>query len=581
LIGVQKSVSNSEWSRAAPVEAHYASPAGAPGPAQGDFLDLRRILRIVVRERWLIGGPIVIAVLAVLLYAAFSPVRYTAVAQLIVGSEKPALLRGDNNETDIGRYLVGPVIDSEVEIIQSTRISERAIRQFNLLPDLEVGEDKEPGLLSSVLGIFSSSEGEPGPSAEETMASAVSKLQQWLDVRRKGLTLIILVQYSHADAKIAAKVANAIVKSYLEEQTDSKARVTQSVAEKLRLRVSELRKELYSAELRLEEYKEKSLAKNDVNLFELERQAKVTSDLYLSLLARLSEAEAAKGLIYADARVVAQASEPQDASVPGKLIPLMLALMGGLGIGVALALIKDHLSTTIRHPDDAASALGIPIIGSTPLLHTDRETITREVLTDRSSLFSQSIFSIKHSLLGGGGRPAPQLIAFVSALPGEGKSVLAANFAHYAASSGMKTLLVDCNLREPQLTMLLAPASKKSFVDLAKREAEMDDVLVRDTDSGLYFCPGQHGEFSGNPMEILASQEMVEFLGACRQVFDLIVLDTSALLPVVDARALVRSVDVAVLVLECGRTSTDDAKQALWTEPTLVAKACAVLNKST
>lgn len=58
-------------------------------------------------------------------------------------------------------------------------------------------------------------------------------------------------------------------------------------------------------------------------------------------------------------------------------------------------------------------------------------------------------------------------------------------------------------------------------------------------------------------------------------------LDTSALLPVVDARALVKSVDVAVLVLECGRTSTDDAKQALWTEPTLVAKACAVLNKST
>ena len=580
---MQKSVSSSDWSRAAPVEAHYASSATPPGPAQGDFLDLRRIFRIVIRERWLIGGPVIIAVLAVLLYAAFSPVRYTAIAQLIVGSEKPALLRGENNDSDVSRYLVGPVIDSEVEIIQSTRIAERAIRQFNLLPDLEVGEDKEPGLLSSILGMFSGSEGEPGPSAEETMASAVAKLQQWLDVRRKGLTLIILVQYTHADPKIAAKVANAIVKSYLDEQQDSKARVTQSVAEKLRLRVSELRKELYSAELRLEEYKEKSLAKNDVNLFELERQAKVTSDLYLSLLARLSEAEAAKGLIYADARIVAHATEPQDASVPGKLIPLVLALMGGIGIGVALALIKDHLSTTIRHPDDAASALGIPIIGSTPLLHTDRETITREVLTNRSSLFSQSIFSIKHSLLGGGGagRPAPQLVAFVSALPGEGKSVLAANFAHYAASSGLKTLLVDCNLREPQLTMLLAPASKKSFVDLAKREAEMDDVLVRDTNSGLYFCPGQHGEFSGNPMEILASQEMVEFLGACRQVFDLIVLDTSALLPVVDARALVKSVDVAILVLECGRTSTDDAKQALWTEPTLVAKACAVLNKST
>ena len=581
---MQKSVSSSEWSRAAPVEAQYASPVAPPGPAQGDFLDLRRIFRIVIRERWLIGAPVVIAVLAVLLYAAFSPVRYTAVAQMIVGSEKPALLRGENNDSDVGRYLVGPVIDSEVEIIQSTRIAERAIRQFNLLPDLEGGENKEPGLISSILGMFSGSEEEPGPSAEETMASAVSKLTQWLDVRRKGLTLIILVQFTHADPKIAAKVANAIVKSYLEEQTDSKARVTQSVAEKLRLRVSELRKELYSAELRLEEYKEKSLAKNDVNLFELERQAKVTSDLYLSLLARLSEAEAAKGLIYADARVVAHATEPQDASVPGKLIPLVLALMGGLGIGVALALIKDHLSTTIRHPDDAASALGIPIVGSTPLLHTDRDTITREVLTDRSSLFSQSIFSIKHSLLGGGsgaGRPAPQLVAFVSALAGEGKSVLAANFAHYAASSGLKTLLVDCNLREPQLTMLLAPASKKSFVDLAKREAEMDDVLVRDTNSGLYFCPGQHGEFSGNPMEILASQEMVEFLGACRQVFDLIVLDTSALLPVVDARALVRSVDVAILVLECGRTSTDDAKQALWTEPTLVAKACAVLNKST
>lgn len=534
-----------------------------------------------MRERWLIGAPVVIAVLAVLLYAAFSPVRYTAVAQIIVGSEKPNLLRGENTGVDVNRYLVGPVIDSEVEIIQSSRIAERAIRQFNLLPDLELGDEEEPGLISSFFGLFSGSDVQPGPTAEEKIESAAVKLQQWLDVRRKGLTLIILVQYTHRDAKVAAKIANSIVKAYLDEQQDSKARVTQTVAEKLRLRVAELRKELYSAELRLEEYKEKSLAKNDVNLFELERQAKVTSDLYLSLLARLSEAEAAKGLIYADARVVASASEPQDASVPGKLVPLALALMGGVGIGVALALIKDHLSTTIRHPDDASPALGIPIVGSTPLLLTDQDKITREVLINRSSTFSQSIFSIKHSLLGGGDRTAPQLIAIVSALPGEGKTVLAANFAHYAASSGLKTLLVDCNLREPQLTTLLAPALKKSFVDLAKREAELDDVLVRDSDSGLYFCPGQHGEFSGNPMEILASQEMGDFLGACRQVFDLIVLDTSALLPIVDARALLKSVDVAILVIECGRTTTDDAKQALWTEPTLVGKACAVLNKCT
>jgi succinoglycan biosynthesis transport protein ExoP len=174
-----------------------------------------------------------------------------------------------------------------------------------------------------------------------------------------------------------------------------------------------------------------------------------------------------------------------------------------------------------------------------------------------------------------------RVVAVLSAVPNEGKTAIASNLAHYAAVSGVRTLLIDCNLRNPKLSAHLSPSAEHNLVDMLEGKAAAGEVITRDGESGLFFCPGPIGRNPLLPMEVLASRELSDFLDAARRSYDLIILDTSPLLPVVDSRALIDLVDVAILVAECGRLTMENAFEVLMVTPALTEKMTGVvLNKT-
>ena len=146
-------------------------------------------------------------------------------------------------------------------------------------------------------------------------------------------------------------------------------------------------------------------------------------------------------------------------------------------------------------------------------------------------------------------------------------------------------LLVDCDLRKSTLTSSLRPGPGPSLADavaVPEEDEDPPDVIVATAPEGLSFCPAPRKGDGKRPADLLASPEMSDFLNAMRRDYDLVILDTSALIPYVDAQALIGQADVVLCTIEWGKTSQADLHAAI--KRARIAEdlpVYAVLNKDT
>jgi succinoglycan biosynthesis transport protein ExoP len=456
-------------------------------------MDLVQFLA-AIRKRWaLVIAPVVLSAAGLALYFVYAPKEYTATAQILIDIQRPRIIGSDAVAPglDTSRYMIGPVIDSQVEILQSTRIAERVVRATGLQDDPAFASDQ--GLLERILGdVFPATVGTDGvvPAGPDAgLLAATGKFQRQLDVRRKGLTLILLVRFTDEDPARAARIANATTLEYLDDQRESRREAARQTNEWLNSQVAELREQVAAGEQRLQEYSaandlvsvggltvsereiaetvtqlivartegaskraelqqvealasdpdaatsisrvlesqvvrdlrrqesevmrklaaatnqfgehdtqaemaraelrnvrseilreiqriiqnarndyeisksrirfleenlrqmtEKFGERNKLSLIQsqLEREVKTTRDLYLSLLSRLKETRVQESLLYPDARVIDAATVPRQPAGPRKLVLLALALFGGLGVGITLATLREHVARTPR-----------------------------------------------------------------------------------------------------------------------------------------------------------------------------------------------------------------------------------------
>lgn len=194
---------------------------------------------------------------------------------------------------------------------------------------------------------------------------------------------------------------------------------------------------------------------------------------------------------------------------------------------------------------------------------TARVGMSRLVLDKPFSTFTEAIRSFRMGIRFADIDRPQKVVLVTSALPGEGKSTVASNLAQHAANSGERVLLVDLDLRHPVLTSLCAPEATAGSVELLLGEADLKQVITKDPRSGLHFIPSPRRASLTHTAELLGSQRLKDLLAHLSDYYDLVVVDTSPLLPVVDGRALLDCVDPLALVIRWEKTAKDAVDAAL------------------
>lgn len=156
-----------------------------------------------------------------------------------------------------------------------------------------------------------------------------------------------------------------------------------------------------------------------------------------------------------------------------------------------------------------------------------------------------------------------KLLAFTSALPGEGKTVTAVNLALTSARAnpGRRVLLVDADLRRSQVASYLGIRSRPGLSELLSGECEAKQAIRRFRQGQLLALPA--GQASEEPGQLLAGARMKQLVHALRQGFDEVYLDLPPVLPFADAAILSPLADGLVMVIRARVTSHRQVQQAM------------------
>jgi succinoglycan biosynthesis transport protein ExoP len=221
-----------------------------------------------------------------------------------------------------------------------------------------------------------------------------------------------------------------------------------------------------------------------------------------------------------------------------------------------------------------------------PQPHRDRllsaeDSVGRYVINAPFSRFAEGFRSIKlASDLANYGSASNKVLGITSALPNEGKSTISEALAQSLAQSGCRTLLIDGDIRNPSLTVKLAPAAKVGLIHVIVGKTDWRDVVWIDPHTNLHFLPCAVTSRFSNSSDLLASQQMEKLFQELRQHYDRIVLDLSPLAPVVDVRATGGLADSYILVIEWAKSKVDIVERVLNETPIVRQRMLgAVLNK--
>ena len=245
----------------------------------------------------------------------------------------------------------------------------------------------------------------------------------------------------------------------------------------------------------------------------------------------------------------------------------MLGVLVGLLLGLAAAFFLEYLDQTIKTAADVERVMGIPVLGQIPdeagvLKGTGRRggiTILSRLPPDEP--MAEAFRALRTNVTFVGAERPLQLISVTSPGPGEGKSTTAANLAVALAQSGQRTLLVDADLRRPQIHRAFSLVQEPGLTDVLVGRVPAREAIRPDVEPQLDVLPS--GPTPPNPSELLGSHAMHTLVGELRRDYEYIVMDTPPTLPVTDAAVVASSADGAILVLRSGDTEEVPAQRAL------------------
>ncbi len=253
-------------------------------------------------------------------------------------------------------------------------------------------------------------------------------------------------------------------------------------------------------------------------------------------------------------RVVEPAVTPDVPASPNPPVVLALSGLGGLILGLLGVLGARVTDTSITSVDEAEAALGLAVFSAVPQLRGARGGRYPLAVVDQAKSEGAEAFrTLRASLSTHCRKQESRVLLFTSALPNEGKTLCALNYAASLAQAGFKTLLVDADLRRPSVEAALTGSHGPGLSEFLLGQKKLAEVVQTAKTHNLYFAAA--GATALNPAELLAKDGLRGFINEALEHYDRIVLDSAPISAVSDTLLLVKSVDTLCLVVRAAHTS--------------------------
>jgi capsular exopolysaccharide synthesis family protein len=301
---------------------------------------------------------------------------------------------------------------------------------------------------------------------------------------------------------------------------------------------------------------------------DLQRELEIATERLKRFITARQELEIQQGQTEQPWQVISEIkvpSQPTSPALPKDLIPGALA---GIVIGIGAAFLFEALDNTFHSSEELQNTINLPILGVIPKSkNLGKGAITKDDPIQSKGQYGifrmTEAFRFLYTNLSFLSPDQPiRSVVVTSSTPLEGKSTIAENLARTAAAMGRRVLLVDADLRNPEVHLRLDVSNVWGLSHLFSTDMNVDDVIQKSSQAeNLYVLTA--GQIPPDPTALVASQKMKSLVQIFQNSFDLVIFDTPPTLEIVDAKVLGAYTDGMLMVVGLSQTKRSAVKSAV------------------
>jgi capsular exopolysaccharide synthesis family protein len=507
-----------------------------------DELDLSHYLDVLLRRRWIVAAVAVIVFVSTALVTFTTKPVYQASVLLVIEKERggAVLQNGSMVENSNEDYY-----QTQYKLLRSVSLVRKVYSDLNLAKSADF----------------------PEPRGAEKLLKAVTVTP----VLRSRL---LYVHVNAHEAALAAAIANRLSETFVEQNLANQLFISKEVLQALQgkggdsnaadlpavvnspliqslkgdyAKLQSTYAELYAR------YTEKHPAVIRVKSSMVALDSQIRSET--SRIVSSVKTELSGQLKGNNVRIIDPADVPDYPILPKKRANLIFGLLGGLALGLALAFVVEMLDQSIRTQEDIELKLGLPFLGVIPQAQVKSGKIFEPLLAKELSLTSEAVRNLRTMVDFAGVGGKSNAILVTSTVQGEGKTYVASNLAVALAQLGESVLLIDGDLRRPNVHRAFGVSSEKGLSDFlvsGRKAEEAADIVQKCDVPGLSILPC--GQRPPNPSELLNTPRLGALIAWARERYDRVVVDCTPMFPINDTLLWGRHITSGVFVVRYGVT---------------------------
>ena len=401
--------------------------------------------------------------------------------------------------------------------------------------------------------------------ADLNLPFSAPTLKQLITVSPIVNTELLTLAVTDTDPERAAAIANAVAARFAESMSSQGSELAGQTRVTLEQQTTTMQGEIDALTIRIRDLEQ------DGNPDDAVEQEQVSA-----LRAELERRQQSLVLLEEDLQQVdlnIAAAQPQisvaeEAPVPmfpnddAAGIPIIpLATIAGLLIAIAALVLVELMDTSVKAGTEVTSLTGASVLSTLPNVRGLRTPTERLFVVKRSvtpAAESIRLLRTNINIERASWSPPGKILVISSATLSEGKSIVAANLAAAMAQVGLRTVLIDADLRRPIQHSIFDVSNKRGLSTLLNRpeaslEASLNEEMIDSNIANLSIIPS--GPLPSNPADLLSMGRLGALLGQLRERVDIVVIDTPPVLAVSDSISVAAHADGVVLVCRFGRTS--------------------------